>query len=91
VLTHPETGRRGLYVNAAFTTHIIGMDDEESRALLFALYAHCAQDEYHTTLKWRPGTVAMWDNRSTWHWALNDYHGQRRYMHRITVKGVPLR
>ncbi|MEM8827049.1 MAG: TauD/TfdA family dioxygenase [Pseudomonadota bacterium] len=91
VLIHPETGRRGLYVNAAFTTHIIGMDEEESRTLLFALYAHCAQGEYHTTLKWRPGTVAMWDNRSTWHWALNDYHGQRRYMHRITVKGVPLR
>lgn len=90
VLAHPETGRKGLYVNAAFTTGIVGMDEEAGLALLQKLYAHCMQERFTYRFKWEPGSIAMWDNRSTWHWALNDYQGQRREMHRITLKGVPL-
>lgn len=89
-LAHPETGRKGIYVNAAFTTGIEGMEKDEGDAILHKLYAACVQEQYHYRFKWQPGSIAMWDNRSTWHWAVNDYHGQRRYMHRITMKGVPL-
>lgn len=89
-LAHPETGRKCIYVNAAFTVGIQDMDDAEGRDLLQRLYAHCVQPEFAYRFQWKPGSIAMWDNRSTWHWALNDYHGQRRYMHRITLKGVPL-
>lgn len=89
-LAHPETGRKGIYVNAAFTIAIEGMDEADSRTLLMRLYAHCMQPEFAYRFQWQPGSIAMWDNRSTWHWALNDYHGQRRCMHRITLKGVPL-
>lgn len=89
-LAHPETGRKGIYVNAAFTTGIEGLEKEQSDELLHGLYSACMQPEYHYRFEWKPGSIAMWDNRSTWHWALNDYHGQRRYMHRITLKGVPL-
>lgn len=90
VLAHPETGRKGLYVNAAFTTGIVGMEEEAGKALLQKLYAHCMQEKFSYRFTWKPGSIAMWDNRSTWHWAINDYHGQRREMHRITLKGVPL-
>ncbi|MEM9669454.1 MAG: TauD/TfdA family dioxygenase [Pseudomonadota bacterium] len=89
-LAHPETGRKCIYVNAAFTTGIVGVPDDEAQALLQQLYAHCVQPEFAYRFQWEPGSIAMWDNRSTWHWAMNDYHGQRRYMHRITLKGVPL-
>lgn len=90
VLRHPETGRRGIYVNAAFTTGIVGMPEDEGKALLRELYAHCMQPQFHYRFGWKPGSIAMWDNRNTWHWALNDYQGQRREMHRITMRGVPL-
>jgi len=90
VLPHPETGRKALYVNAAFTTGVVGMSEEDSKALLQKLYAHCVQEQFSYRFQWEPGSIAMWDNRSTWHWALNDYHGMRREMHRITLKGVPL-
>ncbi len=90
VLAHPVTGRKAIYVNAAFTTGINGMSEDDSTALLQKLYAHCMQEQFAYRFKWQPGSIAMWDNRSTWHWALNDYHGQRREMHRITLKGVPL-
>jgi len=89
-LAHPETGRKCIYVNAAFTTGVVGMDEEEGTALLQRLYAHIMQPEFHYRFVWKPGSMAMWDNRSTWHWAMNDYHGERRYMQRITLKGVPL-
>ena len=90
VLPHPETGRKGLYVNAAFTTGVVGMEEEAGKALLQKIYAHCLQPQFHYRFNWKPGSIAMWDNRSTWHWAMNDYHGMRREMHRITLKGVPL-
>ena len=89
-LAHPETGRKGIYVNAAFTTGIEGMEKDAGDAILHKLYTACMKPEFHYRFEWKPGSIAMWDNRSTWHWAKNDYHGQRRYMHRITLKGVPL-
>ena len=77
-------------VNPGFTRKIDGWAQDESDQLLTFLYRHAMKPEFQARLKWRQGTLAMWDNRSTWHYALNDYHGQRRSMHRITVEGVPL-
>lgn len=91
VIAHPETGRKLLYVNPTFTVGIEGWSAEESDSLLQFLYRHAMKPEFHSRFSWRSGSLAMWDNRSTWHYALNDYHGQRRYMHRITVEGVGLR
>jgi taurine dioxygenase len=90
VVRHPETGRKTLYVNAAFTTHFEGWTEKESRPLLDYLYAHAAQPQFHMRFQWRKGSIAFWDNRATWHFAINDYHGERRLMHRITLEGVPL-
>ncbi len=90
VITHPDTGRKLLYVNGAFTRHFVGWTVDESAPLLQFLYDHISRDEFTTQFRWEVGSIAMWDNRSTWHWALNDYHGHRRLMHRITVKGEPL-
>ncbi|MGH1494075.1 MAG: TauD/TfdA dioxygenase family protein [Acidimicrobiales bacterium] len=90
VISHPDTGEKLLYVNPGFTTHFVGWTERESKALLGFLYEHITSPEFTIQFKWEPGSIAMWDNRSTWHWALNDYDGHRRLMHRITVSGVPL-
>ena len=90
VIAHPASGQPMLYVNAGFTTHFVGWTPEESRPLLEYLYAHMSQPQFSYQFRWEEGSVAMWDNRSTWHWALNDYDGHRRYMHRITIAGEPL-
>ena len=90
VIGHPITGNPILYVNPAFTIGIVGMDNAESKPLLDELYTHIASDEHMHQFKWAVGSVAMWDNRSTWHHALNDYPGHRRAMHRITLAGEPL-
>lgn len=90
VIRHPESGRKALYVNPGFTVRIDGWTDEESRPLLQYLYQHAARPEFSCRFQWGPGSIAFWDNRCTWHYALNDYPGQRRLMHRITVEGVPL-
>jgi taurine dioxygenase len=90
VITHPESGRKALYVNPAFTTHFVGQTAEESSALLMQLYAHAIRKEFTCRFQWRKGSIAFWDNRCTWHFALNDYQGQERLMHRITVEGSPL-
>lgn len=90
VITHPLSGRRGLYVNPTFTLRIDGWNEDESAALLGFLYAHCARPEFCCRVRWAPGDLTMWDNRATWHKAINDYDGQRREMRRITVEGVPL-
>jgi taurine dioxygenase len=90
VIRHPDTGRKLLYVNAAFTLRFDGWTAEESRPLLDYLYRHAARPEHTCRFRWREGSIAMWDNRATWHYALNDYQGQRRLLHRITIEGVPI-
>jgi taurine dioxygenase len=90
ILRHPESGKKILYVNSAFTTHFEGWTAQESAPLLKYLYEHAARPEFQTRFQWRDGSIAFWDNRSTWHYAINDYHGARRLMHRITIAGGPL-
>lgn len=87
VRTHPETGRKTLYVNRAFTQHVVGMEPDESEALLQFLYAQAAFPEYQCRIKWQPGDVVFWDNRSSQHYAASDYAPHRRVMERITVIG----
>jgi taurine dioxygenase len=90
VISHPGSGRKVLYVNPAFTLHFDGWTAEESRPLLQYLYAHASRPEFTCRFRWQPGSLAFWDNRATWHYALNDYHGERRLLHRITLEGEPL-
>jgi taurine dioxygenase len=87
VVTHPESGRRGLYVNRLFTTRIEGLSRNESDAVLEFLYRHVVLDEFTVRLRWTAGTVAIWDNRSTQHKPVNDFWGQHRKMHRVTIVG----
>ena len=87
VRTHPETGRRTLYVNAAFTQSIVGLEPEESDELLDLLYQQASFPEYQCRFKWTPGALAFWDNRSTQHYATSDYFPRRRVMERITIAG----
>ncbi len=89
VITHPISGRKSLYVNRSFTTHFDGWTPEESAPLLEFLYQHGAKPEFTGRFRWEKGSIAFWDNRATWHCALNDYN-ERRYMHRITLEGEAL-
>ena len=90
IIRHPRTGREILYVNPAFTLHFEGWTREESMPLLTYLYQVGMREEFQCRVRWTPGSIAIWDNRSTWHHAVNDYHGHRRLMHRITISGEPL-
>ena len=87
VRVHPETGRKGLFVNPGFVSHIEGVSDAESRYLLDLFYAHITKPEHIVRHRWSVGDVVMWDNRSTVHYANRDYGDQRRVMHRITLRG----
>ena len=84
---HPETGRKALYVNNAHTTHIEGWTDEESRSLLDQLFKHQVRPEFTSRFRWGQGSLTFWDNRCTQHNPINDYHGFRRIMHRVTLAG----
>ncbi|WHI49181.1 TauD/TfdA family dioxygenase [Microbulbifer sp. MLAF003] len=90
VIQHPDTGRKILYVNPGFTLCFEGWTPEESRPLLNYLFAHVLTNGFTCRFNWEPGSVAFWDNRSTWHSAENDYPGQFRLMHRITLAGGAL-
>jgi len=87
IRTHPETGRRSIYVNIGFTTHIDGLEKEESDILLDILQKQAAKPECQVRLKWEPGTIAFWDNRSSQHYAVSDYWPATRVMERVTVAG----
>ena len=88
VRTHPETGRKALYVNPGHTGRFAGMTEDESQPLLEFLFRHQVRPEFTCRFGWRPGSIALWDNRCTMHNPVNDYHGFRRVMHRITLAGT---
>ncbi len=90
VIRHPHTGRKMLYVNGGFTINFVGQSREESLPLLQKLLNAALTDDNQCRLQWKPGTIAIWDNRTTWHNAMNDYQGYRREMHRITLSGEAL-
>ena len=87
VRTHPDTGRKALYVSRSHTIRFKDMSEEESRSLIDFLQAHQTRPEFTCRVRWAPGTLTIWDNRCTQHCAVNDYHGQRRRMRRLTVGG----
>lgn len=87
VRTHPETGRKALYVNQGFTTAIEGMSEPESRATLDFLFRHCENPAYHVRFQWAENSMAMWDNRSVMHNAVFDYFPNTRRGYRVTVNG----
>ena len=91
VRTHPETGRKALYVNEMHTERLEDMTVEESQPLLQFLYEHSCRPELTCRFQWRVGSIAFWDNRCAQHLALNDYQGHHRLMHRVQVKGTPPR
>ena len=92
VRRHPETARKALYVNPAHTLRFDGMTEVESAPLLAALFEHQVRPEFTCRFTWKPGSLALWDNRCTLHFPVNDYQGHRRAMHRVTLKGdVPRR
>ena len=90
LIEHPLSGRKALFVNPGFTVGVEGWNRDESKVLLKYLYKVAMEESFVTKFRWRPGSVAFWDNRATWHWAQNDYAGMRRVMHRITVEGGPI-
>jgi taurine dioxygenase len=87
VRVHPVTGRKALFVNPVYTQRFENMTAAESRPILDFLHAHNVRAEFCCRLRWRPGTMAMWDNRCLMHLAVNDYDGHRRLLHRTTVAG----
>jgi taurine dioxygenase len=88
VIEHPDTGKPALYVNPVYTVRIAGWSNAESQGLLQHLYRHATNENFTWRLRWSKGMLAIWDNRSTQHFAVNDYHGQRREMVRTSVKGA---
>lgn len=87
VRTHPETGRNGLFVNPQFTQFVENVSKIESVSLLDMLYRHCQQPELCCRFRWSAGAVAFWDNRATWHYAVDDYGDAARVAHRVTIRG----
>ncbi len=87
IRTHPETGRKSLYVSTSHTVRLKGMTEEESQPLIAYLSTHSVRPEFTCRVRWTPGALVFWDNRCTQHFAVNDYHGHRRRMHRVTLEG----
>jgi taurine dioxygenase len=87
IRVHPETGRKALFVNPIYPTRFDGMTREESAPILDFLYAHATRPEFTCRFRWRARSLALWDNRCAMHYAINDYDGQRRLMHRTTIAG----
>lgn len=87
IRTHPRTGRKSVYVNQMFTQRIVGLPQGESDALLRYLYEHATRPEFTCRLRWQPRTLAMWDNRSVQHYAIDDYQQFERLMYRVTISG----
>jgi len=90
VRVHSQSGRKALFVNAQFTTAIVGMDDTDSRSLLELLFRQAQTPEFQFRLRWHVNTLAIWDNRSLQHYAIHDYYPQRRFMERVTICGGPV-
>ena len=89
VRTHPETGRKALYLNFGHTARFRGWTEPESAPLLDYLFMHQVKPEFTCRFQWEPGSLAFWDNRCAQHYPVNDYHGFRRVMHRVTLEGDP--
>jgi taurine dioxygenase len=89
VIVHPSSRRKALFVNAIYTVRFENMTEAESRPLLDFLFQHCTRPEFTCRFRWKTGSLAIWDNRCTLHYAVNDYDGQRRLMHRTTIAGEP--
>ena len=87
IRTHPETGRKALYINPAHTARFVDMTEDESRPLLRYLFEHSVRPEFTCRFHWCVGSLALWDNRCAMHNPINDYHGYTRRMHRITLAG----
>ena len=87
VRTHPETGRKSIYVNFGHTARFVGMTEEESKPLLDFLFQQVCRPEFTCRFSWQVGSIALWDNRCTLHNPVNDYHGFKRLMHRVTLQG----
>jgi taurine dioxygenase len=87
VCVHPDTGEEMLFISPTYTTRFAETDRENSRAELTALYAHCTRPEFCCRIRWQADMIVIWDNRSTMHYAVNDYDGHRRLMHRTTITG----
>jgi len=85
VRIHPVTGRKHLYLSESFTTHIVGVEAEESQRVLDFLFRHVAKPEYQCRFAWQPGSMAFWDNRASLHYAVADYWPEKRLMHRVTI------
>ena len=91
VRTHPETGRKALYLNFGHTARFRDWTEQESAPLLDYLFMHQVKPEFTCRFQWKPGSLAFWDNRCAQHYPVNDYHGFRRVMHRVTLEGDPPR
>ena len=86
MVTHPETGRRALFVNRNSTTHLVGLTERENELLLPFLFDHARSPEFQCRFRWEEGSIAFWDNRAVQHYAVADYY-ERRVMHRATIAG----